>query len=112
MDFIKAAKIEDLNNVDYKVVKILAKNIGIFKRQDGTYYAMEISCKHQQANLLTNGMPKKGSIIKCHRHGWEYDLSTGKCLTHPEGYADLRFYDLKIENDFIYISTSPLARED
>lgn len=112
MDFIKAAKIEDFDSTDHKTVKILAKNIGIFKREDGSFYAMEISCKHQQANLLAGGMPKKGNIIKCSRHGWEYDISTGKCLTHPEGYADLRFYDLKIDNGYVCISTAPLPKED
>ncbi|QAR33541.1 Rieske (2Fe-2S) protein [Geovibrio thiophilus] len=111
MDFIKAAKTEDFTGTSWKAVKILAKNIGIFKRDDGSFYAMEISCKHQQANLLTNGLPKSGSVIKCHRHGWEYDLSTGRCLTHPDGYSDLRFYELKVENGAIFISAAPLPKD-
>jgi nitrite reductase/ring-hydroxylating ferredoxin subunit len=107
MDFIKAAKISDFETCDYKVLKILAKNIGVFKKTDGSFCAMEVNCKHQQANLLVNGLPKNGRIIKCHRHGWEYDLDTGKCLSQPDGYSDLRFYELKVENGFIYVSPTP-----
>ncbi len=111
MDFIKAAKTEDFSGTSWKSVKILAKNIGIFKREDGSFYAMEISCKHQQANLLANGLPKSGSIIKCTRHGWEYDLATGRCLTHPDGHADLRFYGTKVEEGVIFISAAPLPKD-
>lgn len=107
MDYIKVAKISDFEKSTWKAIKVFAKNIGIFKRQDGTFYSMEISCKHQQANLLINGIPPSEKTIKCYRHGWEYDLETGKCLTSPDGYFDLRFYETKIEVEDIYISTTP-----
>lgn len=111
MTFIKAATKNDFETQSYKVLSILAKKIGLFKREDGSFYAMEVTCKHQKANLLHNGLPKKGKIIKCYRHGWEYDLETGKCLNQDNAYADLRFFDVKIEGDTIYVSSDPLPKE-
>lgn len=111
MAFIKAAKMEDFTNKKYKVLNILAKKIGLFKKEDGSFYAMEVTCKHQKANLLHNGLPKKGKIIKCYRHGWEYDLETGKCLTHDNEYSNLKFFEIKIEDNNIYICSEPIAPE-
>ena len=104
MAFIKAVKSEYFESNSYKVMSILAKKIGIIKKEDGTFYAIEVNCKHQGANLLQNGLPKNGKKVKCHRHGWLYDLETGKCLTEDNPYSDLKMFDLKVEGEWIYIN--------
>jgi nitrite reductase/ring-hydroxylating ferredoxin subunit len=110
MAFIKAGTTADLKKNNYKVLSIFAKKIGLFKKDDGSFYAIEVTCKHQKANLLQNGMPKDTKVIKCYRHGWEYDLETGKCLSNDNEYSNLRFFDVKIENDIIYISSEPIMQ--
>lgn len=111
MTFIKAASVNEFETTTYKVLNILAKKIGLFKKDDGSFYAMEVTCKHQKANLLHNGLPKNGKIVKCYRHGWEYDLETGKCLTHDNEYSNLRFFEVKIEGDTLFVSAEPIEPE-
>ena len=84
----------------------MAKTIAIIKDKDGLY-AMEADCKHQNANLLSKGMPSH--MVTCPRHGWRYNMKTGECLTHS--WASLRKYPLKIEGDLIFVGTKPLEAD-
>lgn len=102
------AKVSDFSHKNFKCLKYLTKNIAIIKDDDGTFYAIEADCKHQNANLLSRGM--KTHIVTCPRHGWRYNMKTGECLTHK--WARLKKYPLKIENDQIYVGTKPLAIEE
>lgn len=105
IQYIKAGKVSDFSQKNYKCLKILARSIVILKRADGRFYALEANCRHQNAPLLGAGLPKNYQVT-CPRHQWRYDLKTGKCLTaHGE---DLREYPLKVEGEFIFVGTRPL----
>ena len=89
--------------------KYLAKVIAVIKEDNGSFYAIEAMCKHQNANLFTKGYT--GTIMTCPRHGWKYNIQTGQCLT--EAWASLRKFPLKIEGDEIFIDLSnPIEFED
>lgn len=105
MEYIKIATINDFKNDNIKSFSILGKKIGVIKRDDGSFYATEIGCKHQGADLSLGEI--SGSIATCHRHGWKYDLESGKCLTHSS--PDLKKYQLHFEGNSILISTRPLG---
>jgi nitrite reductase/ring-hydroxylating ferredoxin subunit len=104
MNFIKIAKVKDFTSTSIKSFRVLGKFVGIFKEKDGSFRAMEVSCKHQGADLTAGDI--SGSIATCHRHGWQYDLVTGKCLTNPS--PDLRRYDVQVEGDDIMVSLTPI----
>ncbi len=90
-----------------KSFRILARHVGIFKAEDGSFYAMESGCQHQQADLTLGHI--KGDVVTCYRHGWRYNLRTGECL---EGDAKpLRRYGLRVEGEFLYITRGPLSEE-
>lgn len=103
MNYIRIAKVSDFQGIRIKSFKVLARNIGIVKNADGTFFATEISCKHQNADLSAGQM--KGDILTCPRHGWTYNIRTGQCLNHDS--TPLRRYALKIEGDDIFVSPTP-----
>ncbi len=104
MEFIKIATVNDFREKNIISYNLIGKCIGVVRKEDGNFFATEVGCKHQRADLTKGEI--KGLIVTCHRHGWQYDLESGKCLNHDS--ADLRKYPLKIENDEIYISLQPL----
>ena len=102
-DYIKAADINDFKNKKIKSVTIFGKKVGIIKR-DSEYYAIEIGCKHQGADI-TKGLIS-GDVATCPRHGWKFNLVTGECLNHNA--SKLRRYGLKIDGEVIMVSSKPL----
>ncbi len=103
MQFVKVGKVTDYETIKIKSFSLLGKKVGVIKRSDGSFYAIEVGCKHQGADL-TNGKMKNG-IATCPRHGWQYDLESGECLN--EDSPKLRRHDLKIEDGVIWISLHP-----
>jgi nitrite reductase/ring-hydroxylating ferredoxin subunit len=104
MDYIKIAKVADFKGMRYRKYKILARNVAVFREPDGSFYAIEFNCKHQNWDLSTGKL--EGDILTCPRHGWVYDVRTGDCLTHDS--TRLRRYGLKVEGDDIYVTALPI----
>lgn len=101
MAWIRAGKLADFEGVPARTVSLLGRKIGIFRTADGSLRAMDVMCKHQNADL--SGAQRRGDVVVCARHGWEYDLSTGACLTEKDGWADLRTYELVVEGDSVKV---------
>lgn len=104
MEFIKVAVMSDFKTKDMKSLSVLGKKVGVFKRDDGSFYAIETGCKHQSADLLRGKI--ESGVVTCPRHGWQYDLETGECTNHDS--PKLRQYAVKIEGDEIKISLAPV----
>jgi nitrite reductase/ring-hydroxylating ferredoxin subunit len=107
MDYIEVANVDDFKNQRIKSVTILGKKVGIIKRQDSEFYAIEVGCKHQGADITRGDI--SGDIATCPRHGWKYNLLTGECLN--QNASKLRKYGIKIEDNVISITTKPLTEE-
>lgn len=105
MPFIKIARTTEFDNIRVKSYTILGRNVGIIKDPDGTFFATEVSCKHQNADLTTGRF--QGDLVTCPRHGWTYNIRTGECLDHDS--TPLRRYALEIKGDDIFISTAPIG---
>ncbi len=97
--FIKVATVGELKGKPYKTFRFLTKSFAVFPEASGGFYAMEVNCKHQNANLLAT--PCKGEIVECSRHGWKFNLRTGECLTQP--WARLRRIPIQIVGDEIWV---------
>jgi nitrite reductase/ring-hydroxylating ferredoxin subunit len=104
MDYIRLAKVSDFDNTRIKSYRIFAKLVAIVKDADGTFWATEIACKHQYADLTEGRF--KGDCVTCPRHGWIYNIRTGLCLN--QNSATLRRYGLKQEGSDLYVSVAPL----
>ena len=100
MQYIKAARVDELPDRPAKVVRILLRYVTLWKTPDGEVHALDVSCGHQGANLLAG--PRQGDIVSCPRHRWRYNLKTGECL-EDGGLPCLKRYPVKLEGDFAYI---------
>jgi nitrite reductase/ring-hydroxylating ferredoxin subunit len=101
--FVKLAAVEDFDSIRMKSFSILAKPIAIIKDPDGTFWATEIGCKHNNFDL-TNGR-FNGDEVRCPRHGWVYNIRDGQCLNHSS--APLRRHALEVRGDDLYVSMFP-----
>ncbi len=104
MNYLKLATVDEFENKKYKSLSVLGKKIGIFKRENGSFYAMEIGCKHQGADITKGCI--SNNIATCPRHGWQYNLETGECVNRDS--PNLRKHDLTIEGKDIKVSLSPI----
>jgi len=107
--FIRVATVEELQGKPYKAFRFLTKNFAVFSSPGGeAFYAMEVDCKHQNANLLTR--PCKGEVVECSRHGWKYNLRTGACLNQP--WARLRKIELQVVENEIWVCPTRFISEE
>lgn len=105
--YIAIAKVNDFENNSIRSYSLFGKKIGIIRREDGSFFATEIACKHQGADLT--GGTIVNYIATCPRHQWQYDLETGRCLNHDS--PPLRKYGLIVDDDTIKVSSSPIEDE-
>lgn len=90
---------EELNEGERLVVQLEGREIGVF-RVDGELYAYNNWCAHQagpicegnvtgttEATFDSDTLETKleykcdGEVLNCPWHGWEYDLTSGDCLS-------------------------------
>ena len=98
--FIQVATVTELKGKPYKTFRFLTKSFAVFPEKGGGFYAMEVNCKHQNANLLAT--PCKSEIVTCSRHGWKFNLRTGECLT--QSWAYLRRIPIQIVGDEVWVN--------
>lgn len=101
MHYIKAAKADQYKKGDYTVHSLMGKKIAIICQEDG-FKAMEIKCKHQGALLLPNQRGElHGDTLVCPRHGWEYDIVSGNCLSNDS--VPLRQFPVDIRDGNLFV---------
>jgi len=102
---VRLAKVNDFAPGSQRSFKLLARPVGIFRERDGSFRAMEVGCKHQNADLL-EGQIRDG-VVTCPWHGWRYDLRTGECVWGST--MCLRPYVLEVRGEDIYVSLRPVG---
>jgi nitrite reductase/ring-hydroxylating ferredoxin subunit len=51
-------------------------------RKGGALYAIDNACAHEDGPLGEGSV--RGSVVTCPYHDWQYDFTTGACLTDPD----------------------------
>jgi nitrite reductase/ring-hydroxylating ferredoxin subunit len=103
MHFVKVASLAALKKTKRITVSLLGKKVGIFIDEDENVSAIEMTCKHQGADLSKGRF--KGSQVTCPRHGWIYDLDSGECINHDS--PKLRQHAVEVDGDDIRVFLSP-----
>jgi len=96
--FQKVCRVSDLVNNSGKRFIIDDVDIAVFK-YDGTVYALSNVCPHQHSPLIYDGFLEDGCIV-CPAHGWMFNLLTGKT---PAGQKGLNSFEVKIENEMVFV---------
>lgn len=92
-------KAEELGPGDREVYQVGRYWIAIFN-VDGTYYAIEDSCTHDDGPLADGEL--YDHEIECPRHGARFDIRSGEALTLPAVKATRRF-DVRVEADDLQV---------
>src|SRR5688500_20403766 len=77
--------------VDVRGTQVAVANV------DGTYYAFDDACTHEQCSLTEMG-ELAGTTVTCTCHGSEFDVRTGKVLAAP-ATVPVRVYPTRVEGD-------------
>lgn len=105
---------EDVPEGGHVLVEVEGREICIY-RIGGEFYALHNYCPHQGAPMcagLVSGtnLPsdvyeyeysRKGEIVRCPWHGWEFDIKTGKSLFSER--TRVKKYNLEIRDGRIGI---------
>jgi 3-phenylpropionate/trans-cinnamate dioxygenase ferredoxin subunit len=104
------ATVDDIPPGQRMLVKVGGREIGIFN-VGGEYFAVSNRCPHEGASLCKGRIvglvessepgsyqfSRRGELLRCPWHGWEFDLRTGKSWCEPDR-TKLRSFDLKVES--------------
>jgi len=104
MNPIRLARVDDFGERNLRSFRILGRHVGVFREPDGSFRAMEMGCRHQNADLTRGNI--KDDVVTCTWHGWQYDLRTGECLRGSG--SRLRHYLCRVEDGYIWISAQPV----
>lgn len=92
-----------------KIVDVDGRSIGVYN-VNGSYHAILNRCPHQggplcqgrTAGFLKTEKPggpyeytRKGEIVRCPWHGWEFDIQTGQSWVSPDNVR-VRNYDVGV----------------
>ena len=100
---------EELPPGERKIVNVGEQSIGIFNVR-GSSYALKNRCPHQGGPLCLGSLKgttlpsapgeyrwgREGEILRCPWHGWEFDVTNGRSLWHPQR-CRVRAYDVTVE---------------
>ena len=98
-DYVKAASVAEIPSGKMVCVSLIGKRI-LLANDNGTIYAADEMCTHEDASLCTGSL--KGHLVKCPLHGSRFDLTTGKPLEDP-AEDPLTVYPVKIIDNEIYV---------
>ena len=87
-------------------VKILGKNLVIFRSQDGVLGALQDSCPHRRMALSKGVCTKNG--IRCGYHGWEFGAKgllskIPACSSGEKAHVKIKAYRVKESQCFIWV---------
>jgi nitrite reductase/ring-hydroxylating ferredoxin subunit len=103
------ATVDDIPPGQRQLVTVKGREIGIFN-VDGEYLAIGNRCPHEGASLCQGRIvglvessepgsyrfSRRGELLRCPWHGWEFDLRTGKSWCEPDR-TKVRSFELKVE---------------
>ena len=118
-----SSTVHDLGEVDaFEVGKPHAVQVGhrpiLVVRTVDRFFAVRDSCPHAGAALSAGTLVgeactnhpdtevsyhRKGEVITCPWHGWEFDLETGQCLADPNRWR-VRTYSVEVVEGRVMLS--------
>lgn len=80
--------------------------ISLFRDDDGSYYALDDTCSHEEASLAEGWI--EGCEVECPLHATRFSLRTGEPLSLP-ATRPVRAHAVTVEGDdvFLHVGESP-----
>ena len=103
------ATVDEIPPGQRKLVEVAGRSIGVFNIK-GEFFALRNACPHQGGPLckgivsgfLTATAPgeftyvRRGEMVRCPWHGWEFDIKTGQSWWDP-AKTRVRTYEVTVE---------------
>lgn len=108
MSWEKVISKEELDKKQKTVFKKGSKQIVVLQAVN-QIYAIDNRCPHEGYPLAQGNMDNEHCVLTCNWHNWKFDLKNGQCLT---GGDNVRTYNTKIEDDYIFVDLSEPTKEE
>jgi NAD(P)H-dependent nitrite reductase small subunit len=95
----KVARLQELPRSGGKVVKAGGTLIALFNVQ-GELYAIDNECPHSGGPLAEGDL--QGTTVRCPWHLWQYDVTSGRCLSNP--FGDVRSYPVEVADGEVWVT--------
>ena len=93
--------VEDLPPGEKRLVELDDLEIGVFNC-NGTLYAIEDRCSHDDGELIEGELDADECSIECPRHGSRFDLKTGNPLNLP-AYVPIDTFPVTVDGGVIRV---------
>ncbi len=103
-DIVEVCRISELPPGATRVIELELLEIGVFNC-DGTLYAIEDRCSHDDGPLAEGYLDQASCIIECPRHGAKFDLRTGRPITLP-AYEPVDTFPVIIDDNMIKLEVN------
>ena len=91
-----------LDECGHAVVEAGGRTLCLIRRGPGRrIVAVELTCSHQGARLGAEHI-SDSLIATCPRHGWAFDLRSGRCRSRPDE-APLPTYDVHAQGGELWV---------
>jgi len=94
------AKISEIPENGSIIVMVEERKVALFK-VDGKVYAMDNTCPHAGGSLGEGHLD--GSYVTCPWHAWQFNVTTGDCVTVPQDR--IRSYPVEIQGEDIVLNS-------
>jgi nitrite reductase/ring-hydroxylating ferredoxin subunit len=94
-----AAKASEIPRGALALVEVQGTRVAV-ANVDGTYYAFDDACTHEQCSLAEGDL--EGTKVICMCHGAEFDVRTGAVLA-PPATVPLKTYPVRLTDDTLHI---------
>ena len=98
---IDICPVEDLPHGEKRLVELADLEIGVFNC-NGTLYAIEDRCSHDDGELGEGEFDPEECAVECPRHGSRFDLRTGNPLNLP-AYVPVDTFPVTVEDGVIRV---------
>jgi 3-phenylpropionate/trans-cinnamate dioxygenase ferredoxin subunit len=103
-EIVDVCSVSDLPPGAKRVVEWQDLEIGVFNCE-GTMYAIEDRCSHDDGPLAEGDLDQATCTVECPRHGSKFDLRTGRPITLP-AYEPVDTFPVIIDADMIKLEVA------
>lgn len=96
---VTIAKTSELKPGEGKIVEVGGRQLALFN-VGGTFSAIDNTCCHRGGPLGDGELD--GATVTCPWHGWQYDVTSGKCLA-PNPKASVQSFPVTVVGDEVKV---------
>jgi 3-phenylpropionate/trans-cinnamate dioxygenase ferredoxin subunit len=99
-EYVKVAKTSDIPQHGGKCVEAEGRRLAVFHADDGSFYAIDDMCTHEDGPLSDGDLD--GDEVICPWHMATFNIKTGKC-TGPPADEDVTPYNVRVNGEDIEV---------